>query len=128
MCHTFARRPLRQRIIALVAAYAIALASLAAGFGVAQAAVDALDGGYGVICHSGGAEGSPTGSHDSNGAICLKSCIGCIGSLATVMPPTVAPAGPPQLAIKRLDPPAPVVILASAKANAHRSRGPPLAS
>ena len=128
MRHAFARRPLRQRIIALVAAYAIALASLAAGFGAAQAAVEALDGGYGVICHSDGAGGPPTGSHDSNGAICLKSCIGCIGSLATVMPPTVAPAGPPQLAFKRLDPPAPVAIVAGAKTNAYRSRGPPLAS
>jgi len=127
VCHTFARRLLRQRIIALVAAYAIALASLAAGFGAAQAAVEALDGGYGVICHSDGAEGLPTGSHDSDGAIC-KSCIGCIGSLATVMPPTVAPAAPPRLTSKRLDLPAPVVILAGAKANAHRSRGPPLAS
>ena len=128
MRNTCARRPLRQRVIALVAAYAIALASLLAGFGAAQAAVEALDGGYGIICHSDGAEGAPAGSQDRNGAICLKSCIGCIGSLATVMPPTVAPAGPPQLAFKRLDAPAPVVSRAGAKAKAHRSRGPPLAS
>ena len=127
MCNTFARRPLRQRLIALVAAYAIALASLAAGFGAAQAAVQALDGGYGVICHSEGTGDPPTGSQDSNGAICLKSCIGCISALATVLPPTVAPAGPPQLSFKRLNPPAPVVTLAGAKANANRSRGPPLA-
>jgi hypothetical protein len=119
---------LRQRIIALVAAYAIALASLAAGLGAAQAAVEALDGGYGVICHSDGAEGSPSGSHDGNGAICLKSCIGCISALVTVIPATVATAGPPHLSFKRLDLPAPLTILAGAKANAHRSRGPPLAS
>ena len=128
MCHTFARRPLRQRIIAVAAAYAIALASLAAGFGAAQAAVEALDGGYGVICHSDSTGGPPTRSHDSNGAICLKSCIGCISALATVMPPPVAPAGPPQLSYERLDLPAPVTVLAGAKADAHRSRGPPLAS
>jgi hypothetical protein len=48
--------------------------------------------------------------------------------LATVIPPTVAPAGPPRLSFKRLDPPAPLTILAGAKANAHRSRGPPLVS
>jgi hypothetical protein len=126
--NTFARRPLRQRVIALAAAYAIALANLLAGFGAAQAAVEAVDGGYGIICHSDGAEGPPSGSHESNGAICLKSCIGCIGSLATVIPPTVAPAGPPQLAFNPLDVPAPVVILAAAKAKAHRSRGPPLVS
>jgi hypothetical protein len=126
--NTFAKRPLRQRIISLVAAYAIALASLAAGFGAAQAAVEALDGGYGVICHSDGAEGPPTGSHESDSTICLKSCIGCMTSVATVMPPAVAPAGPPRLSFKRLDLPAPLTILAGAKANAHRSRGPPLVS
>jgi hypothetical protein len=119
---------LRQRIIALVAAYAIALANLIAGFGVAQAAVAALDGGYGVICHSDGGDGPPTGSQDSNGAICLKHCIGCISALATVFPPTAAPAAPPRLTFKRLDLPAPVTTLAGAKGNAHRSRGPPLAS
>ena len=128
MRNTFVRRPLRQRIIALAAAYAIALASLAAGFGAAQAAVEELDGGYGVICHSDGAEGPPTGSHDTNGALCLKSCIGCISSLATVIPPTVAPAAPLQLSFKRLDPPARLAVLVGAKAKAHRSRGPPLAS
>jgi Protein of unknown function (DUF2946) len=126
--HTFATRPLRQRIIALVAAYAIALANLVAGFGAAQAAVAALDGGYGVICHSDGAEGPATGSQDNNGAICLKSCIGCISALTTVMPPTIAPPGPPQLSFKRLDLSARLAIHADAKANAHRSRGPPLAS
>jgi DUF2946 family protein len=125
--HTFATRPLRQRIIALAAAYAIALANLVAGFGAAQAAVAALDGGYGIICHSDGTEGPPTGSQN-NGAVCLKSCIGCIASLATLIPPTVAPAGPPQLAFKRLDLLARLAIHADAKANAHRSRGPPLAS
>jgi hypothetical protein len=126
--NSFARRPLRQRIIAFAAAYTIALASLVTGFGAAQAAVEALDGGYGIICHSDGAEGPPSGSQDSNGAICLKCCIGCISSLATVIPPTVAPAGPPQLTFKRLDAPRSVVIFTGTKAKAHRSRGPPLAS
>jgi len=45
--------------------------------------------------------------------------------LATVIPPTVAAAGPPQLSFKRLDLPVRLVRLDSAKANAHRSRGPP---
>jgi hypothetical protein len=123
--HTFARRPLRQRVIALVAAYAVALASLIAGFGTAQAAVAAPDAGYGVICHSDGSAGPPTGSRDSNGAICLKSCIGCISSVATIMPPTVAPPSPPQLAFTRLNLPAPGVRIAEARSKAHRSRGPP---
>jgi len=127
---SFAARPLRQRVIALVAAYSIALASLAASFGAAQAAADATapgaNGGTGIICHSEAGEPAPgTGSHESNGAICLKSCIGCIGALATVMPPSVAAAGPPQLAFKRLGLLAHSLRLAKVKANAHRSRGPP---
>jgi hypothetical protein len=122
---TFARRPLRQRIIALVAAYALALASLVAGFGAAQAAVEAVDGGSSIICHSDLAGGPATGSHENNGAICLKSCIGCMTSLATVIPPTLTAAGPPQLSFKRLDLPARVVRIDGTKFNAHRSRGPP---
>jgi len=119
---------LRQRVIALAAAYAIALASLMAGFAAAQAAAQAANDDGGVICHSDVAEGPGTGSHDNNDAICLKSCIGCLTSLATVVPPTVAAVRPLQLSFKRLDLPARMVILAEAKANAHRSRGPPLAS
>jgi hypothetical protein len=123
---TFARRPLRQRIVALVAAYAIALASLIASFGAAQATAAAVNGGTGIICHSDVAERAPaTGPHESNGTLCFKSCIGCITSLATVIPPTVAAAGPPQLWFKRIDLPARVVRIARAQLNAHRSRGPP---
>jgi len=123
---TFTKRPFRQRVIALVAAYAIALAGLIASFGAAQAAAGAVDGGSGVICHSDVAEGGPaTGSHESDGTICFKSCIGCMTSLATVIPPTVAAAGPPQLSFKRLDLPALSIRLGGAKSKAHRSRGPP---
>jgi len=120
---------LRQRVIALAAAYAIALAGLIASFGAAQAAAEAAaaGAGTGVICHSDVGGAAPgTGSHESNGAICFKSCIGCVASsLATVMPPAAAAASPPQLSFKRLDLPARLVSLADAKANAHRSRGPP---
>jgi hypothetical protein len=120
---------LQARVIALVAAYAIALASLIASFGVAQAAAAAIGGETGVICHSdvGGAVPA-TGSHENDGTICFNSCIGCMMSQATVIPPAVAVAGPPQLSFKRLDLPARSVVLAGAKSNAHRSRGPPLAS
>jgi hypothetical protein len=122
---TFAKRPLRQRIIALAVAYAIALASLIASFGAAQAAAAAVDGGSGVICHSDLAGGPITDSHENDGTICFKSCIGCMTSLATVIPPTIAAAGPQQLSFKRLDLPARAVAIAGVKFNAHRSRGPP---
>jgi hypothetical protein len=130
----FIRQPMRQRIIALVAAYAIALTSLIAGFGAAQAAsqaasqaaAQALDGGITAICHSALAEGGPaTGSDESNGTICLKCCVGCLTPLATVLPPDVAAAGPPQAAFTRLNLPATGVRIADARSKAHRSRGPP---
>ena len=121
----FANQALRQRVIALLAAYAIALASLIAAFGAAQTAAAALDGGTGVICHTDLGTGGPaSGSDESNGTLCSK-CIGCVTSLATVIPPTVATAGPPQLAFKRLDLPPLSDRIASAKSNAHRPRGPP---
>ena len=121
----FAKRPLRQRIVALVAAYAIALASLIASFGAAQTAAAAVDGGSGVICHSDLAGGPITGSHEDDGTICFKSCIGCMTSLAMTIPPTVSATRMPQSAPKRLDLPVRLVCLDNAKANAHRSRGPP---
>src|SRR5215469_6267284 len=120
--------PLRRQIIALGTAYAIALAGLIESFGAAQAAAAALDGGNSVICHSDLAqEGPATRSHESDDAICFKSCVGCMASMATVIPPTVAAAGPPQLSFKQLDRPGHSPAIARAKSNAHRSRGPPQA-
>lgn len=130
----FTRRPMRQRVIALIAAYAVALASLIAGFGAAQAAsqaasqaaVEALESGLTAICHSTLPEGgSPAGSHESNAAICLERCVGCLTPLAAVLPPDVAAASPPQLAYTRLNLPARGVPIADARSKAHRSRGPP---
>ena len=120
-----AKQALRQRIIALLAAYAIALASLIAAFGAAQTAAAALDGGTGVICHSDLGTGGPaSGSHESNGTLCSK-CIGCVTSLATVIPPVPVTTGPQNLSFKRIDLPAFSLLRANARSNAHRSRGPP---
>jgi hypothetical protein len=122
------KRPLWQRVVALGAAYAIALAGLIASFIVAHAAAEATAQPDVVICHSSLADEPTPASQDSNGNLCIKSCVGCITSLAMAIPPTVSGTQLPQSAIKQLDPPARLVILADAKANAHRSRGPPLAS
>jgi hypothetical protein len=122
---TFATRPLRQRIIALVAAYAIAFAGLIASFVAAQAAAETAAQPDVVICHSGLGENPAPASQDNNGNLCIKSCVGCITSLAMAIAPTVSAARLPQSAITRLDLPTRVVGIAGAKANAHRSRGPP---
>lgn len=124
---TVAKRTLRQRVIALAAAYAIAFAGVVASFAAAQAAAEGTAQPDAVICHSSVADQQAPISNQTDGKICANCCIGCIASLATVIPPTAATASPPQLAFKRLDLPARSVRLASAKFNAHRSRGPPQA-
>ena len=121
----FAKRPLRQRIVALVAAYAIAFAGLIASFVAAQTAAEAAARPDVIICHSSlGGEPVPA-SPDSNGNLCIKSCVGCITSLAMAIPPTVSATRMPQSASKRVNLPVHLVRLDSAKANAHRARGPP---
>jgi len=124
---TFARRPLHQRIIALVAAYAIACASLVAGFGAVQAA-DAIQHDD-VLCHSNVAA-QPTPAPDkSNGKICVdySCCTGCLAMAAAVPPPLPVVAAPHSLS-RRLVPLAHPVLASGTDFNVHRSRGPPLAA
>ena len=120
------KRPLRQRIIALLAAYAIAFAGFLASFVAAQAAAETAAQSDLVICHSdlGGEQPAPA-SPDSNGNLCVKCCIGCITSSAMAVPPTVSAARYPQSVIKPIDLPTRGVGIVGAKFNAHRSRGPP---
>ncbi len=124
---TFAKRALRQRVVAVVAAYAIAFAGVIASFAGAQAAAEASDQPDAIICHSIAADEQAPASGQTDGKICADCCIGCITSLATVLPPTVVSASPPQLAFKRLDLPVRSVRVAGTRFNAHRSRGPPQA-
>lgn len=121
----FARRALRQRIVALVAAYAIAIASLIANFGAARAAADAIVQPDNVICHTVVAD-QPVPSPDGTGnAICADCCcIGCLAMAAAVAPPFVAAATPHTLS-RRLTPLTDFGRITGVQSNAHRSRGPP---
>ena len=85
---TFANKSLRARIVALVAAYAIAFAGLIASFLAAQAAAETATQPDVVICHSSLPDKPAPGPQDSNGNLCIKSCVGCITSLAMAIPPT----------------------------------------
>jgi len=123
---TFAKRPLRQRVVALVAAYAIALSGLMTSLAGAQTAqAEATAQPEAIICHSSSADQSAPASQDDNNNLCIKSCVACITSLAMAIPPTVSATRMPQSASKRVDLPVRLVRLDSAKANAHRARGPP---
>jgi hypothetical protein len=123
----FARRSLRQRVIALVAAYAIALANLLAGFGAAQAAAATQQ--DGVLCHSSVAAQPVPASDESNGKICVdySCCTGCLAMAAAVSPPIPTVVLPHALS-RRLTLLAHVVLASGTDFNVHRSRGPPLAS
>jgi hypothetical protein len=64
---TFAKRPLRQRVIALAAAYAIVLSGLMTSLATAQAAAEAINPSESIFCHSSpGIQPAPR-SDDSNG-------------------------------------------------------------
>jgi hypothetical protein len=123
----FAKRPLRRRIIAFAAAYAIALASLIASFGAARAAAEAINQPDGVICHSSTERPAPV-PDESSGKICVDSCcIGCLTIVAAVPPPVVTAVAPHSLSQR----PALLtrfVLVVGTDFNAHRSRGPPSAS
>jgi hypothetical protein len=124
---TFAKRPLRQRIIALAAAYAIALAGLIASFGAAQAAADAVTQPDAVICHASAAEGPAPAFDGSNGKTCVDCCIGCLTAVPAAVPPAVSAVIIRHVTLTKLEPVAHRVLIASAASSAHRSRGPPLA-
>ena len=112
---TFAKRPLRQRVVALVAAYAIALSGLMTSLAGAQAAqAEATAQLEAIICHSSSADQSAPASQDDNNNLCIKSCVACITSLAMAIAPTVSSVRLPQSVIKRLDLPARAVGIAVA--------------
>jgi len=125
----FARHPLRRRIIALAAAYAIALASLIASVGAGRAAAEAAAQPGGILCH-GIVAGQPAPSSDEgNGKICVDSC--CVGSLLLMMalpPPPVTAVALPQASSRALAPLTMWRLPANTVHSSARPRGPPLAA
>jgi hypothetical protein len=124
----FAKRPLRQRVIALAAAYTIALSSVIASFGAAQAAAEAIHQPDGVLCHNSVAVGQPAPPADeSNSKICVGSCcIGCL-AMAAAVPPRVLTAAVPHSLSQWFAPLKRFILIGSVDFNAPRSRGPPSA-
>jgi hypothetical protein len=121
----FARRPLRRRIVALAAAYAIALI---ASFGAASAAAEAAAAANGIICHTQvGGDAAPS-SGDTNTKHCIDNCcIGCLMLIAAVPPPPAKITGAPLSASQSIAPPQSVVLGGGLKIKDHRSRAPPSA-
>ena len=124
----FARRPLRRRIVALAAAYAIALASLIASFGAASAAAAAAAP-NGIICHTLVAGDAAPSSGDTNTKHCIDNCcVGCLMLMAAVPPPPAKITGAPLSASQSIAPPQNIVLSGGLQTKDHRSRAPPLAA
>jgi hypothetical protein len=125
----FVERVWRRRIIALAAAYIVALSSLVASFGAARAAAEAVAHPLGVICHGAAAGGTAFPQGQGNSGICIDCCcVGCLAPMAALPPPPVN-ALPPLRAVSNRLPPVAVAALAGARpAKSHRSRAPPSAA
>jgi hypothetical protein len=127
----FARRPLRRRIVALAAAYAIALASLIASFASASAAAEAASAPDGIIiCHTvvAGNE-TPSPADQTNSKHCVDNCcVGCLMLLAAVPPPPAKIVRAPLSARQSVAPPQSIVLVGGIETKDHRSRAPPLAA
>lgn len=119
------RHSLRRRIIALAAAYAIALSGLIASFGGAYAAANATGNPLATVCHHTPAgEPSPLGDQDNNRA-CLDCCIGCLMPMAA-LPPPPANAAPLLGIVSHRVAPATMTALAGTRAvDIYHSRAPP---
>ena len=124
MLRKLAKVLLRRRVIALTAAYAIALSSVLASFSAAQAAAEAINQPDSVLCHNSAAA-QPAPPADESNKICVAwCCVGCL-TMATAVPPPVPAAALTHALSQRLAPLARVVLAGGTDFNAHRSRGPP---
>ena len=123
----FARWSLRRRVIALAAAYALALGGLAASWAAGSAAALAAGAPATVTCHSDAAGGPALPQNGGGGHVCVDSCcVGCVLLMAALPPPPIKAIGAPQAAAR---PPAatPSRAVPGDYANrSHQSRAPPL--
>jgi hypothetical protein len=124
------KRPLGRRIVALAAAYAIALSGLLASFTAAHAAAAATGAPGGIICHTlvTGEAPAPAGDQSNSDHCANNCCTGCLMLMAALPPPPAKISGAPQSAAQLLTPPAIAVVAAAPHGKSHRSRAPPLSA
>lgn len=124
---SLAERMIGRRVVALIAAYAIALSSLIASFVAANAATAEVTGQDSAICHSVVA-GHPSpirSTDDAGGKTCPCCCIGCLMLTAAVPPPPVAAVAIVQSSGRAFEPQASVSLVGRPEAKSHRQRAPP---
>lgn len=123
MHERFAKRPLLRRVVALAAAYAIALSSLIASFSAVRAAVADATASDIVICQR--TQLGQTAPGSDHGDCSSSCCIGCLMLLAAVPPPPTASVAVAQSAGQPLALPVIIAIAARQQTKSHRSRAPP---
>ena len=133
---TLAKRTLRRRVIALAAAYAIALAGLIGSFNVARTAAAEAGGGLPPLCHTlagtavagdarAATEAVPSPG-ENNGAICADCCCaGCLMLVAALPPPPAITIAVVQSSGQVLAPPTAWRLPATTVDASARPRGPP---
>jgi len=123
----FAKWPLRRRILALAAAYAIALSGIIASFGAGRALAAAPNAPATVTCHTEIAgEPSPAGGQDDGKACANSCCTGCLMMMAALPPPSAKAVGTPQSPGQILPLPATASFPSGPQTKSHQSRAPPL--
>jgi len=123
----FGKRSLKRRIVALAAAYAVALSSLIASFAAARAAAEYVAVPGGIICHSALAGQQAPSRDEGNGKTCADCCCaGCMMTMAALPPPPVNDIVVPRSAGKTVALPAIVGLSGSPDTKSHRSRAPPV--
>jgi hypothetical protein len=122
----FAKWPLRRRILALAAAYAIALSGIIANFGAGRAAAAESGTPVTVTCHTEiAADPSPLGGQD-NGKSCANSCCtGCLMLMAALPPPSAKAVAVAQSPGQILPIRAIAGAVFSSQTKSHQSRAPP---
>jgi hypothetical protein len=122
----FTKCPLRRRIVALAAAYAIALSGIIVNFGAGRAAAAESSTPGTVTCHTEIAgDPSPTDDQD-NGKACADSCcIGCLMLTAALPPPPAKATGTPQSPGQILPLPAVAGFVSAPQSKFNQSRAPP---
>jgi hypothetical protein len=124
----FAKWPLRRRIVALAAAYAIALSGIIANFGAGRAAAAEFSLPGAVTCHTDVAgDPTPTGGQDHGKACADSCCIGCLMLMAALPPPPTKAIGAPQSSGQILPMRAVTGSVFSQQTKTHQSRAPPFA-
>jgi hypothetical protein len=125
MRKSLAKHPLRWRVIALVAAYAIALSSLLASGVAARAAAELVTQSGGILCHTDVAGQSAPASDEKNRACADCCCVGCLTLMAAVPFPQARNIVLGTLSSQVVAPLAMIVVAGSPSAKSHRSRAPP---